>query len=156
MVIKFIDRKTPDSYFTLLPKTAFIRYCNNPDGLLFAEIKDAPLSKEQAALELTEMLRTCFFLTKRDCVILSLLTDPYFDELCILLKRKDYLLDKRKLRKICKYLFGYLASDSAEKAFNDPYLGPDVIIAGSQVYREKTMHLVSREMLKEIKSRYGI
>ena len=149
MDLNYTNQKTLESYPVMLPKASF-RYCSNPDGLLFAEIKDAPLSKEQTALELTEMLRTCFFLTKRDCVILSLLTNPYFDDLCTLLKRKDHLIDKRKVRKIYKHLFRYLSDDSTAKMYDNP------IFAGSQIYKEKNMHLISKEMMGELEKRYGI
>jgi len=86
-------------------------------------------------------------INKKNTIILNLLVNPLFNELCDYLSSKPKI-SKSKIRLIKKYIFSYLGSE-LKKIQND-----NIHVIGSDIYRNQNMYERSKEMLKILEDNY--
>ena len=139
MYFCFTYCKSESTYETLLAKITF-RYCNNLGGTIYTRINLDEKNAESIIAELIEQL-TPFFITKKNTIILNLLVNPYFEELC------NYLLlnprvNKNKIRLLKRHVFSYLCDNNTRRMFSDPKVG------GAEIYNQKSMYERSKRMLE--------
>lgn len=140
MDIYFSWEKTSFSYDVLLSKISF-KYCNNLDGRIYANIIRGNQSSIEVVKELINALNP-IFLTKKNVIILNLLVNPFFDELCQAIKENTNISSLRKLI-IKKNIFEYLGSAECKLTFLDEK------VEGHNIYNSKNMYEISN-VLKEI------
>lgn len=141
MKLYFTNKKEINSFEVLLPEISF-KYCDNPDGEMYAMIVTDIKSNYDIAKELIHELNS-LLLSKKSVIILNLLVNPYFDELCMIISNCNDL-SKRKKAIIKKYVFSYLSSDKANYIFSIPN------IRGNEIYKKKNMYLISKKILSFI------
>lgn len=138
MKLYFSKEKNENSFEVLLPKISF-KYCDNLDGRIYANIIDKDKTEIEVVQELIDELNP-LIITKKTAIILNLLANPYFDELCQIIK-KDGNMSIRKKSVLKKYIFGYLGSSECKMAFSNEK------VEGYEVYNKKNMYMISKEIL---------
>lgn len=141
MNIYFSEYKGEHSFEVLLPNISFI-YCNNRDGRIYTNIISENKSALDTAKELISGLNP-LFITKKSVIILNLLVNPYFEELCSIIS-DDTDLSKAKKRIIKKHIFKYLGSEEARLVFSNRN------VEGCEIYNCKNMYSISNEMLRNL------
>ena len=143
MKLFFSDVKKETSYETLLPKSCF-RYVKDIfDGKLYANIITDKKDNLEIATELINNLNP-IIVTKKSAIILNLLVNPYFDELCYLVTNGK-ILSKWRIKILKKYVFKYLSSDLVYKSYS---LFKDNVVEGSAFYKGKNIYNVSKSVLE--------
>lgn len=139
MHFDFVETKSDSSFYVFLGRPAF-RFINNPDGRLFTTIDHTDGSNMDVVRQLIDQLGWCV-LRKKNVLILNLLVDPYFDELCEYVRNTPSLKPYKK-HMLKKYIFQYLADDSTAERYHDGFC------EGAPVYNAKKMDVRSKEMLE--------
>lgn len=141
MNIYFSQEKNAFSYDILLPKISF-KYCNNTDGRIYANIIPNNKPSIEVVKELINALNP-IIITKKTTIILNLLVNPYFDELCQVIN-EDYNVSSLKKTIIKKYIFEYLSSAECRLLFSNEK------VEGYKIYNSKNMFEKSKA-INEIK-----
>lgn len=139
MNLNFTDTKFEYTYIILLAKITF-KYCNNPDGRIYTIIENANGSSYEIVRKLILELNP-FIMNRKNVIILNLLVNPYFNELCLFIKHEK-CFSKARLKIIKKYIFDYLAEDEVYNTYLTCNL------EGKEIYLGKNMYGISKEMLK--------
>lgn len=127
----------------MLPKSCF-RYVKDIfDGKLYANIITDKKDNLEIATELINSLNP-IIVTKKSAIILNLLVNPYFDELCYLVTNGK-ILSKWRIKILKKYVFKYLSSDLV---YNSYSLFKDNVVEGSAFYKGKNIYNVSKSVLE--------
>ena len=144
MFFDFVDYKSDITYETLLAKISF-PFCDNPDGRLYTVIKHNEIEPKKIVAKLIDKL-TPFIFVRKNVIILNLLVNPFFEELCSYLNEKPNI-GNSKVVLLKKYIFSYLSDERTKTMYSD------LKIEGAQIYREKNMYEQSKEILQRIKTR---
>ena len=139
MKFEFVDYKSDLSHETLLAKITF-RYCNNFDGRIYTIYNGG--NDKDIVEELISQL-TPFILNKKNAIILNLLVNPFFDELCNYISTKPNI-NFRKMKLLRKYVFSYLCDENTRKIYSD------LEVEGSKIYIEKNMFEKSKNILEKL------
>ena len=141
MKLQFIDHETEDSHIVFLGKLSF-RYCNNFDGFLYTTFSTEEKNSQKIVKMLIDRL-VPYIVCRKNAIILNLLVDPFFDELCTYLSAKPKI-KKGKLYLIKKHIFKYLGNDFEHQCV----LKAEGLLEGSEIYFQKKMHEKSKKMLE--------
>ena len=139
MHFDFVETKSDSSFYILVGRPVF-RFVNNPDGGLYTTINHTDGSKMDVVRQLIDQLGFCI-LRKKNVLILSLLIDPYFDELCEYVRNTPSLKPYKK-HMLKKYIFQHLADDITAKIYHEGFC------EGAPIYNAKKMDVRSKEMLE--------
>ena len=140
MEFKFVDNKYDSTYVTLLAKITF-KYCNNRDGRIYATYKGSITGKNIAEVLISQL--TPIIINKNNAIILNLLVNPFFDDLCDYLS-KNPIINHSKIKLIKKHIFGYLGDEFTKKVFSNSF------VEGSDIYINKNMYEISKKMLEKL------
>lgn len=140
MEIKFVDYKSETSYIALLAKITF-KYCNNYDGRIYTSYSIGEASSNLIETLINQL--TPLIVNKKNTIILNLLVNPFFDDLC------DYLsenpkISNNKINLIKKYIFSYLSDENTKRLYSD------FDVEGAEIYINKNMYERSIKMLKNM------
>lgn len=140
MVFNFVNYKSDTSYITLLSKIAF-KYCDNCDGRIYATYCINDISENAVEIIINQL--TPFVINKKNSVILNLLVNPFFNDLC------DYLSNNPKIsinriNLIKKYVFSYLSDENTKIVYSD------LDVEGADLYIKQNMYLRSKKMLERL------
>lgn len=139
MKFEFVDYKTDLSYETLLAKITY-RYCNNSDGRIYTTYKSSNANGKDIVEQLVSQL-TPFFMNKKNAIILNLLVNPFFEELCnYMFTNLNINCGRKKLLK--RYVFSYLCNDNTKKIY------ADIEVEGALIYIGKNMYEKSKVILE--------
>ena len=141
MELKFIESKTEESYIIFLGKLAF-RYNSNLDGPLYTTFSTEETNKLKIVEKLIDQL-TPYIVCRKNAIILNLLVNPFFDELCTYLSAKPKI-KKGKLYLLKKHIFKYLGDDFHHQCV----LKLEGRLEGSEIYFQKNMYERSKKMLE--------
>lgn len=140
MKVYFTEEKLITSHIVLLGKISE-KYVKTFEGLLFTNI----ITDNQPNIDVVKQLIDAinpFVLTKRTVIVLNLLVDPFFEELCLLIKER-FKMSAFKKRIIKKYIFGYLSDPMRKLVYSDPH------VLGHEIYNSKKMYEMSK-IIKEM------
>ena len=140
MIFRFVDNKSDSSYVPLLAQLAF-KYCNNRDGRIYTTYSGSIIGKNIVEVLIIQL--TPIIINKKNAIILNLLVNPFFDDLCDYLS-KNREIDYSKIKLIKKYIFSYLGDEFTKKIYSD------LTVEGAEIYINKSMHEKSKKMLKEL------
>ena len=115
MEFKFVDYKSETSYIVLLPKITF-KYCNNYDGRIYTAYSIDDTNNNLIETLINQL--TPLIVTKKNTIILNLLVNPFFDDLCDYLS-KNPKISKFKRNLINKHIFSYLCDEKTKQLFTD-------------------------------------
>ena len=141
MKLKFVNYKSDSSHVVLLPKIAF-KYCNNYDGRIYTTIDCGEKSNINIVEKLIEQL-TPFIIGQKNCVILNLLVNPFFEELCSYLYTKPKI-GHRKIKFLKKHIFSYLCDQRTKRMYSD------LAVEGAEIYIQKNMFEQSKDILEKL------
>ena len=97
MQFEFVDYKSESTYIALLPRLAF-KYCNNPDGRVYTTYKGIETNNELIETLINQL--TPIIINKKNAIVLNLLVNPFFDDLCAYLSKNNKIsCSKIKLKK---------------------------------------------------------
>ena len=82
-------------------------------------------------------------INKKNTIILNLLANPFFDDLCDCLS-KNSKISKSKINLIKKHIFSYLGDENTKRLFSD------LAVEGAEIYMKKNMYERSKKMLKNM------
>ena len=142
MEIKFVDYMSETSYVTLLAKITF-KYCNNYDGRIYATYSVDDTNNNIVETLINQLTPLPLIVNKKNTIILNLLVNPFFDDLCDYLSEKPKI-SKNKINLIKKYIFSYLSDESTKILFSD------FVDEGTEIYINKNMYEKSMKMLKNM------
>ena len=142
MEIKFVDYMSETSYVTLLAKITF-KYCNNYDGRIYATYSVDDTNNNIVETLINQLTPLPLIVNKKNTIILNLLVNPFFDDLCDYLSEKPKI-SKNKINLIKKYIFSYLSDESTKILFSD------FVVEGTEIYINKNMYEKSMKMLKNM------
>ena len=140
MEIKFVDYKSETSYIALLAKITF-KYCNNYDGRIYTAYSIGDTNNNLIETLINQL--TPLIVNKKNTIILNLLVNPFFDDLCDYLSENPKIC-KNKINLINKYIFSYLSNENTKRLYSD------FDVEGTDVYINKNMYERSMKMLKNI------
>lgn len=140
MQFEFVDYKSESTYIALLPRLAF-KYCNNPDGRIYTTYKDIETNNELIETLINQL--TPIIVNKKNSIILNLLVNPFFDDLCVYLSKSNKISCSR-IKLIKKHVFKYLCDDFTRKIYSD------LNVDGSTLYTDKNMYEKSKKMLENL------
>ena len=141
MEFKFVEYKSDSTYVILLPKLAF-KYCNNRDGRIYATYSTNEKNNNLVELFINELSPLMLF-NKKNAIILNLLVNPFFDDLCDYLS-KNPKISTLKINLIKKHIFSYLSDPNTQRVFSD------LEVEGAEIYLKQNMYAKSQKMLKEL------
>ena len=146
MKYKFVYDNSESTYAILLPKLTF-SYCNEFEGIAHTTYSGS-IDNNNIIEELINDL-TPVIITKKNAIILNLLVNPFFDQLC------DYLsenpnISRYKINLIKKHIFSYLGDDFTYKLHLSLAHLP---VDGANIYDEKNMYERSKKMLEVLNGR---
>ena len=142
MKLFFSDVKKETSHEILLPKLCFKYVKDIFDGKLYTNI----ITDKKDNLEIATDLINCLnplIVTKKSAIILNLLVNPYFDELCYLVTNGK-ILSQWRLKILEKHVFKYLSSDLVYKSYSS---FQDNAVEGSKFYKDKNIYNVSKSII---------
>ena len=142
MEIKFVDYMSETSYVTLLAKITF-KSCNNYDGRIYATYSVDDTNNNIVETLINQLTPLPLIVNKKNTIILNLLVNPFFDDLCDYLSEKPKI-SKNKINLIKKYIFSYLSDESTKILFSD------FVVEGTEIYINKNMYEKSMKMLKNM------
>ena len=142
MEIKFVDYMSETSYVTLLAKITF-KYCNNYDGRIYATYSVDDTNNNIVETLINQLTPLPLIVNKKNTIILNLLVNPFFDDLCDYLSEKPKI-SKNKINLIKKYIFSYLSDESTKILFSD------FVVEWTEIYINKNMYEKSMKMLKNM------
>ena len=140
MEIKFVDYKSETSYIALLAKITF-KYCNNYDGRIYTAYSIGDTNNNQIETLINQL--TPLIVNKKNTIILNLLVNPFFDDLCDYLSENPKIC-KNKINLINKYIFSYLSNENTKRLYSD------FDVEGTEIYINKNMYEKSKKMLKKL------
>jgi len=140
MEIKFVDYKSETSYIALLAKITF-KYCNNYDGRIYTTYSIGDTNNNLIETLINQL--TPLIVNKKNTIILNLLVNPFFDDLCDYLSENPKIC-KNKINLINKYIFSYLSNENTKRLYSD------FDVEGTDIYINKNMYERSMKMLKNI------
>ena len=140
MKFRFVDYKSDTTYIPLLGRLAF-KYCKNRDGRIYATYSGSIINKNMVEVLIDNL--TPIFINKKNAIILNLLVNPFFDDLCDYLSKNKKNINHSILKLINKHIFSYLADCFTMKVFSDP------VVEGSDIYSNKNMYERSKKILKK-------
>jgi len=140
MEIKFVDYKSETSYIALLAKITF-KYCNNYDGRIYTTYSIGDTNNNLIETLINQL--TPLIVNKKNTIILNLLVNPFFDDLCDYLSENPKIC-KNKINLINKYIFSYLSNENTKRLYSD------FDDEGNDIYINKNMYERSMKMLKNI------
>ena len=140
MEIKFVDYKSETSYIALLAKITF-KYCNNYDGRIYTAYSIGDTNDNLIKTLINQL--TPLIVNKKNTIILNLLVNPFFDDLCDYLSENPKIC-KNKINLINKYIFSYLSNENTKRLYSD------FDVEGTDIYINKNMYERSMKMLKNI------
>lgn len=140
MDFSFVDCKSDLSYVTLLARITF-KYCNNHDGRIYATYSTSRTNNNLVEILISQL--TPLMLNKKNAIILNLLVNPFFDDLCDYLS-KNPKISKMKINLIKKYVFSYLSDPNTRRIYSD------LEVEGAEIYIRQNMCEKSKKMLKEL------
>lgn len=143
MEFEFVNYKSELTYIILLPKLAF-KYCNNPDGKIYTSYRG--IEKNNELIEALINQLTPKIINKKNAIILNLLVNPFFDDLCAYLLKSNKInnINNSKIKLIKKYIFTYLCDDFTKKIYSD------LNVEGATIYANKKMYEKSKKMLEKL------
>ena len=136
----FVDYKSDLSYVTLLARITF-KYCNNPDGRIYSVYKMNRTNNNLVEILINQL--TPLVLNRKNVIILNLLVNPFFDDLCDYLS-KEHPISNGKINLIKKYVFSYLSDENTQRVYSD------LVVEGAEIYIKQNMYEKSKKMLKEL------
>ena len=83
---------------------------------------------------------TPLIVNKKNTIILNLLVNPFFDDLCDYLSENPKIC-KNKINLINKYIFSYLSNENTKRLYSD------FDVEGTDIYINKNMYERSMKML---------
>ena len=137
MDFSFVDYKSDLSYVPLLAKIAF-KYCNNPDGRIYATYSLSGINDNLVESLINQLTPLMF--NKKNAIILNLLVNPFFDDLCDYLS-KSPKISSRKINLIKKSVFSYLSDENTRRVYSD------LEVEGAEIYIKHNMYEKSKKML---------
>lgn len=137
MEIKFVDYKSETSYIALLAKITF-KYCNNYDGRIYTAYSIGDTNDNLIKTLINQL--TPLIVNKKNTIILNLLVNPFFDDLCDYLSENPKIC-KNKINLINKYIFSYLSNENTKRLYSD------FDVEGTDIYINKNMYERSMKML---------
>lgn len=140
MDFDFVDYKSDLSYVTLLAKITF-KYCNNPDGRIYSVYKMNGTNNNLVEILINQL--TPLVLNRKNVIILNLLVNPFFDDLCDYLS-KGHPISNGKINLIKIYVFSYLSDENTQRVYSD------LAVEGAEIYIKQNMYEKSKKMLKEL------
>ena len=139
MEFKFVDYKADSTYVPLLAKISF-KYCNNRDGRIYATYS---MSGANNTIEILINQLTPVLGNKKNIIILNLLVNPFFDDLCDYLS-KNPTMSYRKINLIKKHIFSYLSDEYTKKLYSD------LAVDGAEIYIKQNIYERSKKMLEKL------
>ena len=136
MEIKFVDYKSETSYIALLAKITF-KYCNNYDGRIYTAYSIGDTNDNLIKTLINQL--TPLIVNKKNTIILNLLVNPFFDDLCDYLSKNPKIC-KNKINLINKYIFSYLSNENTKRLYSD------FDVEGTDIYINKNMYERSMKM----------
>ena len=137
MEIKFVDYKSETSYIALLAKITF-KYCNNYDGRIYTAYSIGDTNDNLIKTLINQL--TPLIVNKKNTIILNLLVNPFFDDLCDYLSENPKIC-KNKINLINKYIFSYLSNENTKRLYSD------FDVEGTDIYINKNMYERCMKML---------
>jgi len=140
MQFNFVDYKSDSTYVALLAKITF-KYCNNYDGRIYTAFSIGDTNENIIETLINQL--TPLLVNKKNTIILNLLVNPFFDDLCVYLS-KNNKISCGKIKLIKKHIFSYLSDEFTKKIFTD------LNVEGATIYINKNMYEKSKKMLEEL------
>lgn len=140
MEFKFVDYKSETSYVTLLAKITF-KYCNNLDGRIYATFNTRGENNNLVEILINQL--TPVIVNKKNTIILNLLVNPFFDDLCDYLSENSRI-GNTKINLIKKHIFSYLSDENTKRIYSD------LAVEGTEIYIKQNMYEKSKNMLKNM------
>ena len=140
MQFNFVDYKSDSTYVALLAKITF-KYCNNYDGRIYTAFRIGDTNENIIETLINQL--TPLLVNKKNTIILNLLVNPFFDDLCVYLS-KNNKISCGKIKLIKKHIFSYLSDEFTKKIFTD------LNVEGATIYINKNMYEKSKKMLEEL------
>ena len=137
MEIKFVDYKSETSYIALLAKITF-KYCNNYDGRVYTTYRVGDTNNNLIETLINQL--TPLIVNKKNTIILNLLVNPFFDDLCDYLSENPKIC-KNKINLINKYIFSYLSNENTKRLYSDFEVERTDIYINKNIY-ERTMKML--------------
>lgn len=140
MEVKFVDYKSETSYIALLSKITF-KYCNNYDGRIYTAYSIDDTNNNLIETLINQL--TPLIVNKKNTIILNLLVNPFFDDLCDYLS-KNPKISNNKSNLINKHIFSYLCDEKTKRLYSD------FDVEGTEIYINKNMYERSMKILKNL------
>lgn len=140
MQFNFVDYKSDSTYVALLAKITF-KYCNNYDGRIYTAFSIGDTNENIIETLINQL--TPLLVNKKNTIILNLLVNPFFDDLCVYLS-KNNKISCGKIKLIKKHIFSYLSDEFTKKIFTD------LNVEGATIYINKNMYEKSKKMLEKL------
>jgi len=140
MEFGFVDYKSDATYVTLLPKIVF-KYCNDRDGRIYATYNGGEVKNNLIEILIGQL--TPAIVNKKNAIILNLLVNPFFDDLCDYLSRNPKI-SYSKIYLIKKHIFSYLSDEYTKEVYSD------LAVDGAEIYIKQNMYKKSKKMLEEL------
>lgn len=138
MKFEFVNYKSESSYVTLLPKITF-KYCSNYDGRIYAKYTMDTVNDNIVRVLLDQLLPG--IINKKNSIILNLLVNPFFDNLCKYLSTGANIAGS-KIHLIKKYVFSYLSDEYTKIVYSD------LSVEGAEIYIKHNMYEKSKQMME--------
>lgn len=142
MEVRFVDYKSETSYIALLAKITY-KYCNNYDGRIYTTYSIDDTSNNLVETLINQLNPLPLIINKKNTIILNLLANPFFDDLCDCLS-KNSKISKSKINLIKKHIFSYLGDENTRRLFSN------LAVEGAEIYIKKNMYERSKKMLKNM------